>query len=112
MSQDNTPTPKPTVTITDPERRQEYLEVLGTDTVQVLDATPKRVDFSGAKGVPAFMMDLDALTPEQIDRLVLFLADRHSMAPSLVAVRLERDGVAIWADQVRVNAVEGAIDEG
>lgn len=110
MSKDNHP--KPTVTITDPERRQEYLDVLGTDTVQVLDATPTNVDFAHEKNVPVFMLDLEALSVEQIDNMVLFFSDRHSIPPSYVAVRLDKDGVAIRADQAQVNAVEGAINEG
>lgn len=110
MSKDNHP--KPTVTITDPERRQEYLDVLGTDTVQVLDATPTNVDFDHEKNVSVFMMDLEALSVEQIDSLVLFLAERHQSPPSFVAARLNQDGVAIRADQAQVNAVEGAINEG
>ena len=89
------------VTVTG-ERAAEWRQVLGTDTVAVLSPIPHRADLPGRPGALIHLMDLGALTGEQVGRLTAHLATKFGLPIEEVQAGLAEQGVPILADDCMV----------
>ena len=90
-----------TVKIEDPERRDTWRRVLGTDADEVPVTGPEleRVRLPGyPEGDLVYMVDLTALDAGQRERLVDHLSARFRIRRELVARDLDRVGVPIRAE--------------
>jgi hypothetical protein len=68
------------VTITDPERVADFERVFGSATVPVKERLPVPTMLSLPIGPkPCYMLDLDALTNEQRERLLDYATERFGM---------------------------------
>ncbi|MGH9665767.1 MAG: hypothetical protein ACRD9L_15180 [Bryobacteraceae bacterium] len=88
-------------------RYANWMEVYGTDTVEVLD--PQPVIHEGPDDARAFFrLDVDSLTSEQRRRLVRFLSQRWKLGPGEVDHLIDdpQHGVPIRADDV---AIQGTL---
>jgi hypothetical protein len=92
-----------TVTVTNPDRAADWQSILGRATVSVLSPLPSRGNLPGHPDALFYMLDLDALTSEEIDRLTAFIAQRFHIADAEVAHDLRRNGVPILADDCIVS---------
>lgn len=80
------------------ERGEEFTEVFGTNTVQVLLPFPHMVTLDGMEGEQSvYMLDVDALTDEQRDRLVVHLARKFASSEIEISRFLNNEGLPILA---------------
>lgn len=80
------------------ERAEEFKQVFGTDTVQVLLPFPHMARLEGVEGEQSvYMLDVDALTTEQRDRLVVHLARKFVSSEIEISRFLENEGLPILA---------------
>jgi len=87
-----------TITINNPERRLEWLEVLGTTKFHVKSFKPEipvPTDIGDLN--PVFYLDLDLLHPHQYQRLIHYLATKFNLPLGQVKLDLEERGVPIPA---------------
>jgi len=87
-----------TVTVIDPDRAADWQTIFGRTTVAVQSPVPRRAELPGHPDTKIYMLDLDALTSEETDRLVAFLTRRFNIAESDIARDLREQGVPILAD--------------
>ncbi len=81
------------VTITDPDRAEEWRRVFGTTTVNVTGPLPKKVNLPGHPNALAFFLDLDLLTNQQHDALIEHLGTKFHMTENEVRAEIARDRV-------------------
>jgi len=92
-----------TATIRDPERGEFWLDVMGGDTVPITSIMTRKVNVPGRENVDAYMLDLNALSDEQRERLIRAIALKFQIP--LVEVRTEiEDGVPVLAENVYVSS--------
>jgi hypothetical protein len=84
-----------TVTITDPERAKFFEEVFGRTTVNVKSPIPELAALPGHPRARVFKLDLDLITPEERERLILHLAGRFNVPVEEVRTDLDQEGVPI-----------------
>jgi DNA-binding transcriptional regulator YbjK len=87
-----------TVTVTNPERATDWQNILGRTTVVVQSPIPQRANLPGHHDSLIYLLDLEVLTTEEVDRLVEHLARRFDIPQSDVARDLREMGVPILAD--------------
>lgn len=87
-----------TVTITDPQRRAEWIDILGTDTVPVVSPIPHRASAPGRPDSLFYRLDLTRVTPDQRARLVKHLAAKFGLLESAVERDMGDYQVPILAD--------------
>lgn len=97
------------VKITDKERRKEWMEYFGTDTVPVKNLFPVRAEVCGKEKL-VYLMDLEKLSNEQRERMIKYIAEKfedeikdeeiytHESAEAYVREQLDEKGVPILAD--------------
>ena len=91
-----------TVCIVDPVRYDLWKEVFLYATVPIQSTIPCKVNVPGHQYVDAYMLDLDAISDEQREGVIMLLAKTFS--EDVNEVRLEIDkGVAILAEGVTVH---------
>jgi hypothetical protein len=87
-----------TVAITNPERAADWQAILGRTTVAVMSPIATRANLPGHPDALIYMLDLDVLTAEEIDRLVEHLAKRFNIPVVDIGINLYKTGVPILAD--------------
>lgn len=92
-------------TVTGAERRHEWLEVFGSDTVCVRTPLPVEVVFPDVGVRLCYMLDLDELTEEQREKLAHHLARRIGLAVKEVRKDLQTQGLPILAADVTVTVL-------
>lgn len=90
------------VVITDPDRKREWEEVLGTDCVAVKSPIPQRANLPGKPNAKIYLLDLDLLTTDQRQRLIAHLASKFNLDRQFVADNLDAQGVPILAEHCHV----------
>ncbi|MFZ5821649.1 MAG: hypothetical protein ACOYYJ_17265 [Chloroflexota bacterium] len=96
-----------TCTIYDPERARFWLSALGCNTVPVTSVRAARAELPGLGAQDVYMLDLAALWPEQIEKVVKGLAVRFGLTADQVLQDLGR-GVPILAQGCYVTGPETA----
>lgn len=97
-----------TATIHDKERLELWREVFPGGIVPICSVIPRRVRVPERGEQDAFMLDLNALTPAQLDGVIGVIAKRFGI--SLDEVRAEIQlGVPILADGVSVGTSDPSI---
>jgi hypothetical protein len=91
-----------TVTVTNPARAADWQAILGRTTVAVTSPIPTRANLPGHPDALIYMLDLDELLQEEIDRLIAFIAQRFQIAEAEVAHDIRRQGFPILADDCYV----------
>lgn len=92
-----------TATIRDPERGEFWLDVMGGDTVPIVSVMTQKVTVSDRGAVDAYMLDLNAISDEQRERLIQAIALKFRIP--LVEVRVDiDDGVPVLAENVIVSS--------
>lgn len=87
-----------TVTVIDEERAAEFRAVFGSDTVPVKSIVPVVATLDHLEGEQeVYMLDLDALTNAQHDRLVAHLARKFDAREADVEGALKALGMPILA---------------
>jgi hypothetical protein len=93
-----------TASVTNPERRQFWLDVFGVDRVPIKSILPQRVALPGFEaGTDAYMLDLPAISPEQRKRLIAAIAQKFNIPVDEVEAELDQ-GVPILASDVLVSS--------
>lgn len=93
-----------TVTIIDPKRALEWLQILHTKTFNVTSWLPEWSNLPGLDEPQlCYLLDLDLLEPNQRRRLVRTLATRFEQPVEVVEAQLDQHGVAIPARICQVN---------
>jgi hypothetical protein len=82
------------------ERYADWMQVFGTNRVEVLNARGFIADLPGKPQTEVYLLNLHALSEEQSERLVLHLAEKFDSNAVDVAVELERVGLPILAEDV------------
>lgn len=85
-----------------PERKQFWLETIGSDVVPILSIIPTWAHLPGVGEALVYLLDVKALKLEQQERLVRFLADRFGLTVATAWAEWELKGVPILADDVEV----------
>jgi len=92
-----------TVTITDPQRAEEFKRIFGTTTVHVTSPFPERVNLRGTPHSLVYMLDLELITDGQRHALIQHIADKFQLPPDQVAATLDQHGVPILAENCVVS---------
>jgi len=95
-----------TITVTDPERKAEWEGIFGTATVRVKSPFPTLADLLGRSDSMIFELDLEAITPEQREKLVAHIAERFSIPVAEVEALLDDHGVPILAEHCVVSGID------
>jgi hypothetical protein len=91
------------VTITEPKRRAEFEKIFGTATVQVKSARPTLAEVGDLGVHQVYMLDLDAVVGDALDRLVAHLAAKFGVEPYAIVEILRAEGMAILAEDCFVS---------
>ncbi len=83
-------------TITNPQRAKELRDIFGTATLPVMRPTPERMDLPDRPGALVYLLDIAALTPEQVQRLTLHIVDKYHLPACYIPEEFER-GIPILA---------------
>lgn len=85
-------------------RYQDWLEVFGTDTIQITMPLPCQGSVPGVAAAEFYKLYVPSLTAEQRARLMAFLAGKFGEPPSIVEALIDdpEHGVPIKADDVSV----------
>jgi len=94
------------VKIVDPERRAESLAVLGTDTVCVRSPLPHLARVPIREFCQVYDMDLDELTEDQRERLLLHLCTKFDTTLDEGREELATMGVAVLAEGTQLLVAE------
>lgn len=87
------------ITVTDPRRREYFLEVFSTDTVAVTSPVPILADLPGLTDpVHVYMLDMLTLDDDVRERLVVFLAEQFHLTWTEVLMNIDREGMPILAE--------------
>jgi|GEM_PF-2566956 len=87
-----------TVSINNPQRRLEWLDMLGTACLHVKSVIPELAMMPGFdEPQPVYYVDLDCLTPQQRQRLIRHLSVRFSLSVEQVERQLEAENIPILA---------------
>lgn len=94
-----------TVTINDPERRKLWSEVFPDARVPIVSPISRMVRVPELGECQAYMLDLTAITQEQIEGLIAVIAKRFGV-PILEVRREIGQGVPILAEGVSVQVTD------
>ncbi len=83
------------VMIHDEERKKNFIEVFGTNTVKVKSPIPQWITKPNGETVQAYFLDLDLISKEERKRLVKNLSERFNQPIEFVEKDLEKIGVPI-----------------
>jgi hypothetical protein len=93
------------VTITDPERRRNWLLWLGTDTVCVRSPVASRVRIEGLGERLGYILDAEQLSEEKRLRLARGIAQTFRASLSGVVQWMMGDGIVILAEHCSVTVL-------
>jgi len=89
------------VRTTNKKQRETWKNVLGTTELPIISLLPEPAETPiGVKNI--YLMDLEALTKKQHDKLVTHLADRYHLTEEEVNADINTIGVPIIADDCLV----------
>jgi len=91
-----------TVTVTEPTRAAEWSEILGTTTLRIRDPRPSRADLPGYPDIPVYLLDLESLTPDQLEKLTWHLAFKFDVPYDQVLHTLRSKGIPIMCEHCMV----------
>jgi hypothetical protein len=92
-----------TATIHDPERAAEWKAMLGTTTVPIKSNNPTMAALPGHnKTQMVYMIDLNRITPEQLERIVQRIAIKFEYTIKWVKELLHHHGIPILAKDITV----------
>lgn len=77
------------------EKAKEFMEVLGTLTVNVKSPIPEYILTPNNEKVLAYFLDLDLITKEQRDNLIKHLSEKFNQSIDVVKKDLDKFGVPI-----------------
>ncbi len=83
-------------------RYSDWRHVLGHDSVPIKSPQVAKANLGDELDVEVYQLDIEALSPEQRDRLVNFVALKFGVAPVKVEEQLESIGFPIRAVDVTV----------
>lgn len=83
------------IIIHDKERKKNFIEVFGTNTVKVKSPICEWIIRPNGKKAQAYFLDLDLITKEQRERLIENLSNRFNQTIDFVRGNLDRIGVPI-----------------
>ncbi len=83
-------------------RYEDWIKVFGVAQVQVLEPMPRRANVCGKPETEIYLLDLKALTPEQLGRLVAHISEKFKIPREEVERDIYRQGVPILAEDVGV----------
>lgn len=86
------------ITVYDSERKANFIEVFGTNTVKVVSPFPKMIIRPNGTKAIAYFLDLKAITDKQRERLIKNLSERFKQSIEFVRENLEEMGVPILAE--------------
>jgi hypothetical protein len=78
-------------------RYADWIQVFGCNTVQVKGALPMRLKICG-EAREAFLLDLSAITPEQLSRLVAHISEKFGIPRDEVEASIATQGVPILTE--------------
>jgi hypothetical protein len=92
------------ITVTDANRKREFQEIFGSDTVCVLAPIPEQA--SGPMGrCLIYQLDLGALTAEQRAHLVRHICARFNTTPEEAELELKHRGMPILAEHTMLTVL-------
>lgn len=83
------------VTVHDPERVETFTKVFGSATVCVKSLATKTITTPDHDEIEAYMLDLDLITSEQLDSLIVHIAQRFGLLEDVVREMINAQGVPI-----------------
>lgn len=91
--------------IINPQRRQDWLVVFGTDEVCLVSPVPQLAGLPGLPGSQlVYMADLTKLDADQRQRLITFIAARFQVPADVVARDLDTVGLPVLASDVTITS--------
>lgn len=98
-----------TITIQDPDRREFWEGAIGTATLPIKSLIPVLCNFPGRPNSLAYLLDLDAITPEMKDKMAAALAAKFDLDTAAILADF-RTGIApILAESCRVQTTDPAV---
>lgn len=94
-----------TATIHDEHRAAVWGSIFPGAVLPILSILPSKADLPGHPGASVYLLDLDAISDEQREKLIEYLATLFSMSEDEVQSDLAR-GVPILADDVSVQSAD------
>ena len=83
------------VTIYDEERKKYFIEVFGTNIINVKSPVPEWIQTPDHEKVLAYFLDLDLITERQREKLIKNLSERFNESIEFVEKNLDKMGVPI-----------------
>jgi len=77
------------------EKAKEFMEVLGTLTVNVKSPIPEYISTPHHEKVLVYFLDLDLITKEQLDNLITYLSEKFNQPIDFVKENIDKFGVPI-----------------
>ena len=77
------------------EKAKEFMEVLGTLTVNVKSPIPEYISTPHHGKVLAYFLDLDLITKKQLENLIKHLSEKFNQSIDFVKENLDKFGVPI-----------------
>ena len=87
------------VTIYDKERKKDFEKVFGTNTVSVKSPIPTRIKIPSGETKLAYFLDLNSITPEQREKLIVNICEKFDQSRKFVEENLEQMGVPILKER-------------
>ena len=83
------------VTIYDKERKKNFLEVFGTDTVKVKSPIPEWIIRPNGEEALAYFLDLDLITKKERKKLIKQISEKFNQDIDFVRKNLDKMGLPI-----------------
>lgn len=83
------------VTVNDEERKKNFIEVFGTNSIKIRSPIPERIIKPDGTIALAYFLDLELITEEQREKLILNLSKRFNEPLDFVRTNLDAIGVPI-----------------
>lgn len=83
------------VTINDEERKKNFIEIFGTNSVKVKSPIPKTIIRPNGEEALAYFLDLDLITEEEREKLINNIVKRFNQPIEFVRENLDKMGVPI-----------------
>ena len=97
-----------TVTIHDPHRAAVWGSIFPGARLPVRSIVPVQADLPGLPAATVYFLDLDAVTDEQMEKLITVIADLFRLTPDEVRQDLKERGVPILADDASIESTDPA----
>jgi hypothetical protein len=90
----------------DHDRSEKWREIFGINVIPIKSVVGQFVNLPGRPGSLCYMLDVQALSPEQLEKLVTSLAEEHKIDIQAVRNFVMTDGVPILTDSVSVESTD------